>query len=80
MNSLDPYGLNYGDWEDPYDHDSCTGCTTCHPWEGRLYEDIRADRKAEVHRRRAAEGGPAAPSDAAREDTAYWTELYEHND
>jgi hypothetical protein len=48
----DPYGLEFGDWEDPYDHDYCTGCDMCRPWEGCSHEAIRAVRAAEVSRRR----------------------------
>lgn len=57
----DPYGLEYGDWEEPYGHDDCTGCAMCAAWEGRSYEQIRAERLADVARRRAAQ--PASPGD-----------------
>lgn len=49
----DPYGLEYGDWEDPYDHGTltmCTGCAMCLPWEGRLAEEIRSERRMAVLR------------------------------
>jgi hypothetical protein len=49
----DPYGLEFGDWEEPYAHDYCTGCAMCESWEGKPYEQIRAERRAEVQRRRS---------------------------
>lgn len=70
--SLDPYGLEYGDWEDPYDHDYCTGCWMCLPWEGRLHEEIRSERRAAVQRRRIAEDGGLTPAEAGRQDHNYW--------
>jgi hypothetical protein len=51
----DPYGLAYGDWEDPYGHDYCTGCDMCAPWEGKSYVQIRDERRAAVAARRARE-------------------------
>lgn len=51
----DPYGYEFGDWEDPQtEHDYCTGCDMCRPWEGRTHEQIRADRLAQVAARRPA--------------------------
>jgi hypothetical protein len=70
--TFDPYGLKYGDWEDPYDHDYCTGCSMCVWWEGRLYEDIRAERLVYVQRKRIAEGDGLTPREAARQDNDYW--------
>lgn len=37
------------DWEDPWDHlflTMCTGCAMCAPWEGRTFDDIRAEHDA----------------------------------
>jgi DNA-binding CsgD family transcriptional regulator len=51
----DPYGNEFGDWEDPQGHDMCTGCIICRPWEGRPYRLIRNERSATVARRRAAQ-------------------------
>lgn len=47
----DPYGEEYGDWEDPITHSMitmCTGCAMCEPWEGLSYNVIRSDRRAQV--------------------------------
>lgn len=47
----DPYGEEYGDWEDPINHmmiTMCTGCALCSSWEGRSHERIRAERRAAV--------------------------------
>jgi hypothetical protein len=57
LDGEDPYGLMYGDWQDPFEHadDMCTGCTMCAPWEGRPYEQVRAERRAAVAARRARE-------------------------
>lgn len=76
MNTLDPYGLSYNDWEDPEVHDDCTGCTMCESWEGRTYQQIRVARIVAVNKRRMTEGGPATPAEAHRQDKAYWTDLY----
>lgn len=49
----DPYGTEYGDWEDPIEHlmvTMCTGCVLCRSWEGRSYESIREERKVMVAR------------------------------
>jgi len=70
--TIDPYGLEYGDWEDPFDHDYCTGCTMCRWWEGRRYEDIRAERAVYVQRRRIAEGDDLTPGEAAHHDRDHW--------
>lgn len=70
--ALDPYGLEYGDWEDPFDHDYCTGCTICRWWEGRLLEHIRTERLVAVERRRIAEGDDLTPREAAQQDNQYW--------
>jgi hypothetical protein len=48
----DPYGEEFGDWEDPLIHD-CTGCDMCTPWQGRTYDQIRAERRMAVAVRRA---------------------------
>lgn len=51
--TTDPFGKEYGDWEDPqYEHDYCTGCEMCAPWEGRTYEQIRNERLVTVVQRR----------------------------
>jgi hypothetical protein len=57
LDAEDPYGLAYGDWQDPFEHadDMCTGCTMCAPWEGRPYEQVRDERRAAVAARRARE-------------------------
>lgn len=68
----DPYGLEYNDWEDPFDHDYCTGCHMCRWWEGRLHDDIRAERQVYVQRRRIAEGTDLSPREANRQDNRYW--------
>jgi hypothetical protein len=40
------------DWEDPqYEHDYCTVCDMCRSWEGRTYEDIRAEHNAKLAER-----------------------------
>lgn len=70
--TFDPYGLEYGDWEDPETHHDCTGCVTCLPWEGRAYETIRAQRRALVHRWRTADGTGMTPGEAAQQDRDYW--------
>lgn len=70
--TFDPYGLEFGDWEDPFDHDYCTGCPACLPWEGRSYEAIRAQRKALVRRWRIAAGTDLTPREAARQDDDHW--------
>lgn len=70
--ALDPYGLEYGDWEDPATHDDCTGCSLCMWWEGRLHDDIRAERRVYVQRRRIAEGTDLSPREANRQDNRYW--------
>ena len=47
----DPYGEEYGDWEDPINHmmiTMCTGCAMCESWEGQSHEQIRAERRAAV--------------------------------
>lgn len=52
--SRDPFGREFGDWEDPEtEHVDCEGCAMCGPWTGRSYAQIRAARRAEVARRRA---------------------------
>lgn len=68
----DPYGLEYGDWEDPEVHDSCSGCPACFPWEGRSYEAIRTQREALVRRWRIADGTDGTPQEVARQDDDYW--------
>jgi hypothetical protein len=57
LDGEDPYGLMYGDWQDPFEHadDMCTGCDMCRPWEGRPYEQVRDERRAAVAARRARE-------------------------
>lgn len=73
MNSTpDPYGLEYGDWEDPEVHDSCTGCPVCYSWEGRSYRQIRISRLVEVRNRRIAGGNDLTPREAAQQDRSYW--------
>lgn len=62
--TTDPYGLEFGDWEDPQTHDDCTGCAMCRDWEGRSYEAIRAVRRVEVSRRRAEAAAEAAAAAA----------------
>lgn len=76
----DRYGeKEYGDWEDPYIHaliTMCSGCPMCVTWEGRLYDDIRAEREALVCRRRARTAGEPTTSQVARDDRDYWNERY----
>lgn len=70
--AFDPYGAEFGDWEDPEVHTDCTGCATCLPWEGRPHAVIRAQRKALVHRWRTVEGTELTPQEASRQDDDYW--------
>jgi hypothetical protein len=44
----------------------------CRWWEGRLHDDIRAERLVYVQRRRIAEGNGLTPREAARQDDEYW--------
>jgi hypothetical protein len=70
--TYDPYGEEYGDWEDPEVHTDCTGCAVCLPWEGRPYGRIRSDRRALVRRWRIAQGVNLPPEEAAQQDRDYW--------
>lgn len=75
----DPYGLEYGDWVDPYTHsliEMCTGCPMCVTWEGKPYDQIRAERMALVSRRRLRERSEPTTIQVARDDRAYWDQKY----
>jgi len=72
VTAFDPYGEEYGDWENPTTHTDCTGCPVCLPWEGRPYDVIRAQRRALAHRWRIADGNDLTPREAAQQDRDYW--------
>lgn len=72
----DPYGTEYGDWEDPYTHaflTMCTGCALCANWNGKTYDQIRGERISQVEAHRLREGrDEETPSEVARADREYW--------
>lgn len=76
----DPYGEEYNDgWEDPYRHillSACTGCPMCITWKGKTSDQIRAERMAQVARRRAREEREPTAGETGREDRAYWADQY----
>lgn len=75
----DPYGEEYGDWEDPYVHiftTMCTGCSMCVTWTHKLYDEIRSERIALVLSRRVREAGEPTCKQVAREDRDHWSDVY----
>lgn len=76
----DPYGeMEFGDWEDPYNHvllTMCTGCPMCVNWEGRTYEEIRAQRLALISRRRLAASPEQTTDEVGQEDRDHWSQRY----
>jgi hypothetical protein len=76
---LDPYGEEYGDWEDPWNHvflTECTGCAMCVSWKDRTYEEIKSSRIALVLKRRARETPEPTCQQVAQEDRNYWNDTY----
>jgi hypothetical protein len=74
---FDPYGEEYGDWEDPYSHvflTMCTGCPMCVAWEGKPYDQIRAERVDLTVRRRSRRVLEPTAREIAAEDRAYWNQ------
>lgn len=76
---FDPYGSEYGNWEDPHVHillGQCAGCVTCAGWRGKTVNEICAERAAFVCRRRGHARPEQTAAEVAAEDRAYWDDRY----